>query len=215
MTRAGGHASIEELISLELGQLGTDRERELREHVQSCGICEAERTLAAQFTRDLGASLNDVQAERMRRHIDAVIVGPPARRGSRLRSPWLQRSLMAAAVVLAAIGVYQFRPEGIRTAPEQILRSGRSEDQLLLNARPTPGGWLLEWDAEEGATACNIVVRSLRGEVLLSRTIEPGPVEISEEELSKSGAAAPWFASVRCKIGDREFESTLVSLGAE
>jgi hypothetical protein len=122
---------------------------------------------------------------------------------------------MAAAVVLAAVGVYQFRPQEIETTPEQVLRSAHPDDQLLLNARPTPGGWLLEWDAEEGTTACSLVVRSLRGEILWTRAIAPGPVEISEDELSESGADAPWFAAVRCTIGDREIESSLVGLGID
>ena len=207
------HASPEELALLQLGEISPDAERELREHLQSCGLCQAELALAADFVADTCESAGELRQSRMREHVGAVVGnGTGTAHGRPRRRRGLERLLMAAAVVFAAVGIYELRPHTLPTGPGEVLRSADMAASIDLGVSLRDDGWLLSWTVNGGGEGQRVRIRSMRGEELWVADVSGSEFLISFDQPELEGVPGPFFAGVLRAAEGITIESNLVTL---
>ena len=100
-----GHVS-EDLRAYALGELGSDRSREVEAHLSSCDACRSELAAVRALTDDEPEAMNDLERSRLRRGIEARVTAGAA--GARGRGPRRLYAALGAAtlIAIAVVGGY-------------------------------------------------------------------------------------------------------------
>lgn len=145
MTEQIGHVDPHVLHEMAAGGLDSDQAQSVNEHLADCGRCRAEFALAGSFAEA----------------VSAEVARPAPTTGSGLRRAPVWRmarwGLLAASVALVAIGVREFRaPAPPSPVSDGVVRGPARGSAWVAQVESAPGGWLVEWPAEDGATSYTV-----------------------------------------------------------
>jgi hypothetical protein len=194
MEKDAGHLDPEVLMRCADGRLAEADRRVVEEHVESCGICQAELALAREAAScPVGADLGSRSASLRRsfsRRLDLALgarsdVGAPRVRPPRRRWRWLGGGLLAASVAILAVGVHQMES---RPAPKDLGRTMRTRSQgdaLTLEIVSDARDWHVRLHADESLRDLALRITTAEGEQLLERPVSGEGTTVSREELGQ------------------------------
>jgi hypothetical protein len=205
------HIEPAELYDFLAGQTSAAREREIRQHLDVCGICQAELALAESF-RDQATdtSMDPAIAARL----EAGLTGARLRKfGWRVisqRSTWVRTGLLAASLACALLGIHALRGPALRQGQSGDMRAAQPDSVWDLQLNESETGYLrVAWPAVTGASEYEIHLQSSVGEILWSRRTMTSPATITIATLPTAVRAEPFlFVSVAALMADSTLQST-------
>jgi hypothetical protein len=201
------HLDLERLHALLDGELAEAEARAARVHLAGCGFCQAEVELAGSFREASSEPLDRELSQRLRASVRSERGVRRTRRVSPQRQ-WLQRGLLAASLILAALGIREILPAQRGSTPTSTLRAFDAPMDWALELGELDGGWQLQWQAIPGAREYLVRVQSSRGDLIWeSRTAE---TKLRLERADITGDAEPgsmFFVTVVTTIDGQEQSS--------
>ena len=175
------HIDPADLSDLLAGRVGEAREREFRQHLQVCGVCQAELALAESFHQqatdtplapEMTARLEAGFAASRPRTLDWRIISG--------RRPWVRAALLAASLACVWLGINALNTPSLRQGPSGDMRAARPAAAWDLQlSEPESGRIEVEWPTVDGAREYEIRLQSTSGETLWSRRVVAAPYEIT------------------------------------
>jgi hypothetical protein len=182
------HIDPAELLDLVTGQVSEARAQEIERHLDTCGACQAELTLARSFHEQAGDEpLAPEIAARLEVGLDAA---RPRAAGWRLihgRPGWVRAGLLAASVMFVVLGINALRDSSPDPGRSGTMRDGQPAVEWDLQlGEPGSGTVAVSWPAVEGASEYEIHVQSTTGQTLWTGRAVDSPFTLTLSELPEA-----------------------------
>jgi hypothetical protein len=178
------HIDPAELADILAGQVNETREREIRQHLEKCGVCQAELALAESFhAQATDTPLAPAIAARIEAGLEARLAPDrPRAFGWRVISgqpTWVRAGLLAASLVCVVLGINALRETSLRQGQSGEMRAPQTAAEWDLQlSEAEPGRVNVTWPVVDEAREYEIRFQSTTGQTLWARRVEAPPHEI-------------------------------------